>query len=274
MHGSRVITTEYGVHVKQLIPLKGGSYKTELRKSSLFSRLFPSVGFYSALTRIVLRSSSRAKRGAYGDKEWAESSYEVMQHLENVGIDFEISGMDNLIELEGPCVFIGNHMSALETFVLPCIIEPVKDVTFVVKQGLIDYPVFRYVMRSRDPILVGRTNPREDLRAVLEGGTQILSRGRSLVIFPQTTRTPIFDPKEFNTIGIKLAKRANVPVVPIALKTDSWGNGRRLKDFGKIDPSHKVHFSFGKPLIIKDRGVEEHNAIIAFIEERLQEWHN
>jgi 1-acyl-sn-glycerol-3-phosphate acyltransferase len=129
-------------------------------------------------------------------------------------------------------------------------------------------------MRSRNPIVVGRTNPRDDLRTVLEGGATILSEGRSLVIFPQTTRTPVFDPKEFNTIGIKLAKRANVPVVPIALKTDAWGNGKRLKDFGKIDPSKKVYFSFGNPMVVKERGVEEHNAIIDFIEQHLKEWNS
>jgi 1-acyl-sn-glycerol-3-phosphate acyltransferase len=47
-----------------------------------------------------------------------------------------------------------------------------------------------------------------------------------------------------------------------------------LKDFGTIDPSKKVHFSFGKPMTIKERGVEEHNAIITFIEEHLKEWNS
>ncbi|MGO9377754.1 MAG: lysophospholipid acyltransferase family protein [Dissulfurispiraceae bacterium] len=228
--------------------------------------------FYADLAKIVFRCSSQAKHGAYGSEQWASSSYEVMQKLEEVGIIFEITGIDNITGFEGPCIFIGNHMSALETFVLPCIIEPIKDTTFVVKQSLIDYPVFKYVMRSRNPITVGRTNPREDLKAVLDGGTEILASGRSLVLFPQTTRAAAFNPKEFNTIGVKLAKRANVPVVPIALKTDAWGNGNMLKDFGKIDPSKKVYFSFGEPMTIKNRGVEEHNAIIAFIEEKLREW--
>lgn len=234
----------------------------------------PAAAFYSGLTRVVFRCSSQAKHGHYGDADWASSSYEVMQELEKVGLIFEIAGINNIIGIDGPCVFIGNHMSALETFVLPCIIEPFKDTTFVVKQSLVDYPVFRYIMRSRNPIAVGRTNPREDLRAVLEGGAEILASGRSIVIFPQTTRAAAFDPKEFNTIGVKLAKRADVPVVPIALKTDAWGNGRMLKDFGRIDPSKKVYFSFGEPMSIKNRGVEEHNAIIEFIEGHLREWNN
>ena len=258
--------------MKQIIPFINGSYKTAPQQVSALARLMPPVPFYAGLTRIVFRCSSQAKHGHYGNEDWASSSHEVMLELEKVGIIFEITGMDNVAGIEGACVFIGNHMSALETFVLPCIIEPFKDTTFVVKQSLIDYPVFRYVMRSRNPITVGRTNPREDLRAVLEGGTEILASGRSIVIFPQTTRAAAFDPKEFNTIGIKLARKANVPVVPIALKTDAWGNGKMFKDFGEIDPSKKVFFSFGEPMTIKNRGVEENNVIIAFIEKHLNEW--
>jgi len=45
-----------------------------------------------------------------------------------------------------------------------------------------------------------------------------------------------------------------------------------FKDFGEIDPSKKVFFSFGEPMTIKNRGVEENNVIIAFIEKHLNEW--
>jgi 1-acyl-sn-glycerol-3-phosphate acyltransferase len=163
-------------------------------------------------------------------------------------------------------------MSTLETFVLPVIIAPIRDTTFVVKQSLVEYPVFKYVMRSRNPVTVGRLNPRDDLKAVLEGGAERLRAGMSVIIFPQTTRTPVFDYDQFNTIGIKLAKRAGVPMVPFALKTDAWGNGAHFKDFGKIDPTKTVHFAFGKPLTIKDRGNEEHQQVIDFITGKLKEW--
>ncbi len=196
----------------------------------------------------------------------------MLRALENIGVKFEITGIDHFRELKEPCVFLANHMSTLETFVLPVIIAPIKPVTFVVKQSLVNTPVFRYVMRSRDPVTVGRTNPREDLKAVLDGGSERLHAGISIIIFPQTTRFLDFDPKRFNTIGIKLAKRANVPVVPLALKTDAWGNGRILKDFGKMVPSRKVHFAFGSPLRIKDRGAEEHEKVIEFIAGRIRKW--
>lgn len=248
------------------------SYKTDTGRLSLPARLMPSFMFYVHLLGIVLRASKKAKQNQYDTREWCVSSMETLRALEHVGVRVEITGIDHFRTLSGPCVFIGNHMSTLETFVLPVIIAPIKDTTFVVKQSLVEYPVFKHVMRSRNPITVGRSNAREDLKTVLEGGVERLRAGLSIVIFPQTTRTLTFKEELFNTIGIKLAKKASVPVVPLALKTDAWGNGRYLKDFGKINPSVAVHFAFGEPFTITDRGVEEHQRIIEFISGKLKEW--
>jgi 1-acyl-sn-glycerol-3-phosphate acyltransferase len=257
--------------VEDLI-FKNGSYRTGAVRISLMARALTSLTFYAQLVSIVLGGSIKAKRGQYHTPEWCENSLATLRALESVGVVIEVTGIDSFATVEGPCVFIANHMSTLETFVLPTLIAPRKDTTFVVKQSLVDYPVFKHIMRTRNPITVGRSNPREDLKAVLEGGIERLHAGMSVIIFPQTTRTRDFDPAQFNTIGIKLAKRAGVPIVPIALKTDAWGNGAFLKDYGRIDPSKKVHFDFGKPIWIKDRGTSEHQEIIAFIESKLKEW--
>jgi len=254
------------------LPYQNGVYRTGQVRVSLFSRIFPELSLYISVARIVFSGSRLAKRGRYGDAEWGADSLDSLRAFERVGGVFEVTGTDSFRSLGGPCVFIGNHMSTLETMVLPCLIVPFKKVTFVVKQSLVDYPVFKHIMRARDPITVGRSNPREDLKAVLEGGEERLKKGVSLVIFPQTTRTPVFNPAEFNTIGVKLAKRAGVPVVPVALLTDAWGNGKHLKEFGRIDPSKKVHFAFGEPVKIAGRGDEEHQLIIEFITGKLREW--
>jgi 1-acyl-sn-glycerol-3-phosphate acyltransferase len=254
------------------LPLVQGSYKTSQDQRSLVGRISPGLAFYSRIFPIIFWAGARAKRGRYDDEAWQASSLAVVRTLEKAGARFDVSGLEHVAALEGPCIFIGNHMSTLETFVLPVILLPFKQITFVVKQSLLDYPVFGHVMRSRDPIAVGRTNPREDLKAVMEGGVERLGKGKSLVIFPQTTRVPEFDPKEFNTIGVKLARRAGVPVVPFALKTDAWANGRLVKDFGEIDPSHTVHFAFGAPLRVTQQGAAEHQEIIRFIVSNLKAW--
>jgi 1-acyl-sn-glycerol-3-phosphate acyltransferase len=81
-----------------------------------------------------------------------------------------------------------------------------------------------------------------------------------------------FDPGKFNSLGVKLAKRGNVPVVPFALKTDAWGLGKRIKDFGPVRPEKTVRFRFGEPMTVQGSGKEEHNAIVEFIQGNLAAW--
>jgi 1-acyl-sn-glycerol-3-phosphate acyltransferase len=256
----------------QTITDERGTYHTQPRHIFFLARLFPSLFYYPHLIYTVVRYSGLAKQGKYGDEEWWRSSLAVMLALETVGIEIEITGLNRLTTVAGPCVFIANHMSTLETVCLPGLIQPYKDCTFIVKRGIVEYPVFKHIMLARDPIVVDRQNPREDLKVVLEEGASALARGRSIVVFPQTTRTLIFDPEQFNTIGIKLAKRANVPVIPIAVKTDAWGIGAKIKELGRIDPSKKVRMAFGSPLEIKSRGADEHKQVVGFIQQQLQEW--
>ncbi len=248
------------------------SYQTPATATSALCRFFPSFFFYRRMAAIVWRASRKARGGDYGTQDWAASSREIMAALERVGVRFAVAGREHLRDMPGPCVFVGNHMSTLETFVLPSLLVPFTPATFVIKRSLVEYPVFRHVMVSRNPVVVERSNPREDFKTVMEEGGKRLADGISVVVFPQTTRTVTFDPEQFNTIGVKLAKRAGVPVVPVALKTDAWGNGKHLKDFGPIDPGKPVHFAFGTPLAVSGNGQAEQAAVVAFIQEKLQQW--
>ncbi|MBU4469103.1 MAG: 1-acyl-sn-glycerol-3-phosphate acyltransferase [Proteobacteria bacterium] len=247
-------------------------YHTVPEKISLFARTFPELSLYGRFINIVIKASAKAKHHKYKDDDWCASSMGCLSALEKVGVNVEISGIHHMEQLDGPCVIIGNHMSLLEAIVLPTIVQPIRKVTYIVKQSLLDYPVFGHVMRSRDPIAVSRTSPRQDLTAVIDGGIKRLERGVSIIAFPQTSRMHGFDPSQFSTIGVKLAQKANVPILPLALKTDAWGNGKYLKDFGKIDPAKRVYFAFDKPIRVKGRGAEEHKAIIKFITKKLSEW--
>jgi 1-acyl-sn-glycerol-3-phosphate acyltransferase len=248
------------------------AYQTGGRPASWLGRCCPTAVFYSKILGIVYRAAKLAKKGLYDNQRWIESSITTVRSLELVGGRFDLQGLDVIMPLQSACVFIGNHMSILETFVLPCLIQPHRDVTFVVKESLITYPLFGQVMRNRQPVVVGRDNPREDLKTVLEEGQKRLEANISIIIFPQTTRSVEFDSKKFNTLGVKLAKRCNVPVIPFALKTDAWGLGRRLKDFGPIRPEKTVHIHFGEPMQVKGSGKEEHNVIVEFIETKLAAW--
>lgn len=234
--------------------------------------IFPSIKFFIKLARIVIKGSNLGKLGLYNNDRWAESAFDIMHSLESVGVKMHFSGMQYIREHPEPTIFIGNHMGTIETMVPVAIIEPVKPVLYVVKKELVEYPVFKHLISAREPIVVGRQNPREDLIHVLTEGASRLKEGKSIILFPQKTRSAQFDTVGFNSLGVKLAKKNNVTVTPMAVLTDAWGNGKIIKEFGKIDPSKEVKIAFGKPFKVEGNGAEENEFVINFIKTKLTEW--
>ncbi len=253
----------------------GDSYDTpEDTPRFLGDRLALGSRFYftTLFARLVLEAARDARAGRYDDEGWAKSSFRNMRDLEGCGARFHIRGFDHMRAAKPPLVFVSNHMSTLETFVLPCLIAPIMPVTFVVKDTLVKHPFFGPVMRSRQPVVVGRKNAREDLETVLREGSARLANGISVVVFPQSTRSERFDPQGFNSLGLKLARRAGVSVLPIALKTDLWGNGRYLKDFGPLRRDRAVYIEFQPAEAVRGNGAAQHDAMARLIEERIAAW--
>ncbi len=253
-----------------VLKIEKGWYRSPENRVSIIARLFPTAIFYFHFLGIVLRAGWLAKRGKYDDATWAASSRDVLRRLESIGVKVEASGFEYLQQIESSVVFIGNHMSMMETLVLPAFIRQYIPVTFIIKESLLHYPIFKYVMRSRDPIAVTRTNPRKDLTTVFTEGKKRLAAGISVIVFPQTTRQLEFDPTQMSSIGSKLAQKADAAIIPVALKTDAWTNGRWMKDFGAIKPQKKVRFAFGPPIMPQEENRQE--ATTRFIAQKLRNW--
>ena len=255
------------------------SFKSgEKSKRSFIDKLFLGSRIYFVFRYILItfKMSKLARKDKYNYNEFILHAILCFKLLEEVGAKFQIEGIDNIKKVKDePVVFVGNHMSTLETMILPGIILPIKNVIFVVKKSLLTFPIFGHIMRATKPIAVGRVNPREDLKTVMNEGIEILKSGTSIIIFQQSHRNPNFDSENFSSLGVKLAQKAGVKVVPIALKTDFWGNAKVIRDFGPIRREEKVHFAFGEPMVIEGNGKENNEKIIKFIEEHLKKWgHN
>jgi 1-acyl-sn-glycerol-3-phosphate acyltransferase len=119
---------------------------------------------------------------------------------------------------------------------------------------------------------VQRTDPRKDFQTVMNEGKNKLSKGISMVIFPQSTRRAEFVPGEFNKLGVKLARAAGIKVVPVAVKTDFWQNGRLVKDMGPIYRDRPIYIEFGESIDVHGSGKEENRLIMDFIASRLEKW--
>lgn len=252
--------------------LCGDTYCSPGRLAGAFARVFPSLYFYLRLLEPFIWLCRRSAKGICDDSAWIHGSVRVSELLEETGCKILVDGMQHIDAVDGPCIFVANHMSTLETFMLPSIIRPRRPVTFVLKASLVELPFFGGVIRSRNPIVVGRENPRKDLVTILEEGTKRLQQGISLIVFPQSTRSKTFAPEHFNSIGVKLAKRAEVPIIPLALKTDAWGQGKLVKDLGMISPNLPIRYCFGNPIHVIGTGKNEQKAICDFIGSKLTDW--
>lgn len=228
---------------------------------------------FHARVLLVYRTARRLIRtGRFDLDEYAMRAVANLRISEAAGGQVEVTGLHHLAAVPGPVVIVGNHMSSLETVMLPCFLLPFKDVAFVVKESLTTHAIFGPIMRSVKHIAVTRANPRDDLKQVMTQGTALLQSGASVVIFPQATRTVEFDPAQFNSLGVKLAARAGVPVVPMALRTDFWANGRAVKDLGPICPERPIRVAFDAARPVTGTGKAEHEAIVAFITRHLRAW--
>lgn len=229
------------------------------------------IWLHFLLLRVILRGCMESRRNKFDRWCWAEHAVRSIWAVERCGGTVEIVDGD-LAKVNRPTVFVGNHMSMLETLIMPGPILAYHDATIVVKQALLDMPVFGRLMRDAGAIGVGRKDPRKDLKVMMEQGVAELKSGRSIMIFPQSTRLPVFDPSKFNSIGVKMAVRAGCPVIPVALKTDLLGIGKIIRDFGKVDRSKKVWFKFGEALPPDMNPKEIHARCIDFITSNLRSW--
>jgi len=254
---------------------KGDTYKTSADTGRVLGdKLLLGTRFYFHVRymSIIYRYRNLALKGLFGRKEWVSSSNEIFKAIEECGGRFNITGLSNLSKDSEPVVIVANHMSNLENMVLPGIVDPIRSVTFVIKEEILKVPFFSSIMKSTDPIALSRKNPREDLKKVLTEGSERLKNGKSIILFPQSTRLQEFKPENMNSLGVKLARKAGVKVVPLAIKTDFWEMGKILKDFGPISRDKEIFLSFGEPLEIAGNGSEEHRKVIDFISKKTAEW--
>lgn len=246
-------------------------FNAEPPRPGFFARTFPSLVFYSRVAGVVLHAHRYIKAGKGQPQLYIESSLNISKAVNAIGARVIVENADVLSRLSGPCIIAANHMSSLETVTLQGIIMPFRPMTLIAKESLMKYPFFSTPLKACDPIIVGRANPREDLRIMTTQTHDRISRGISVAVFPQTTRTTEFSPDRFNSIGAKLARREGVPLLPLALKTDLWGYGSLVKDLGKIDPRKDVHFRFGEPIDASNER-EAHQKCVNFIASTLDEW--
>jgi 1-acyl-sn-glycerol-3-phosphate acyltransferase len=142
-------------------------------------------------------------------QQW--SRFNIWWLKETCHIDYQISGLENIPS--GPAVIIVKHQSAWETLFLQQLLPPL---VWVVKRELLWVPFFGWALAILHPISIDRKAGSSAIKQILRQGQEHLRNGRSVLIFPEGTRTAPGLPTHYSTGGAMLAAHSAYPILPIA----------------------------------------------------------
>jgi putative phosphoserine phosphatase/1-acylglycerol-3-phosphate O-acyltransferase len=134
--------------------------------------------------------------------------------LAAAGVRLNVVGEENIWAAR-PAVFLFNHQSQLDVFVLAALLR--KDFTGVAKKSLEKDPFFGPIGYLADVAYIDRSN-NAAAREGLEPAVEALRNGRSIAIAPEGTRSPTPRLLPFKKGPFHLAMQAGVPVVPIVMR--------------------------------------------------------
>lgn len=125
----------------------------------------------------------------------------------------EVMGRDK-IDWQRPYFFAANHQSAIDIPVLFSAL-PIP-LYFVVKEEVRKMPFVGWYVAAMGMIFVDRGSP-ERARASVARAAEAVRAGKSVLIFPEGTRSPDGELRRFKSGGFEAAIAGGIPVVPVAI---------------------------------------------------------
>jgi 1-acyl-sn-glycerol-3-phosphate acyltransferase len=156
------------------------------------------------------------------------------------GVRVEAEGLAN-IDRTRSYVFMSNHQSVLDIGALVLTL-PVSW-RFVAKRELTYIPFFGWALGLSDQIVIDRGNRAKALRSLARAAERIRT-GVNVIIFPEGTRSPTGEIREFKSGGFHLALQAQVPVVPATVS----GSRELIPKRSLKVQSGTIKVVYGKPI--------------------------
>lgn len=157
------------------------------------------------------------------------------------GINITLAGTEHLPD--GPVIFMSNHQSNFD--ILSLLAAMPRQIHWIAKKELFEIPIFGPSMRRGGYIPLDRGDGRKALQSMDEAAATI-HQGKSVVLFPEGTRTTNGNLLPFKRGGFILARKAAVPVIPVTI------NGS-----GRINPANEIrlysgniHITLHPPVIV------------------------
>jgi 1-acyl-sn-glycerol-3-phosphate acyltransferase len=190
----------------------------------VFWGLWSAICMTGAIIVSLLTFNSRAAL-------WMQKNIWVHGALAIPGARIKFSKNENIIPSK-PYVFVANHQSYID---IPAIIRAVpRPLYFIAKKELQWMPFLGWYVLATGMILIDRSNRKMAIQSLKEAAIMI-NNGKSILAFPEGTRSKNGELNTFKKGAFMLAIQAGVPVVPIAISGTE-----------KIFPATKIQLIPGK----------------------------
>ena len=263
---------------KELLATGGYSTPLERRaKKRAKQSWWTTLKFSLGISKVFPMCAITEPFGLLTIDKWARYCFSTVRIAESLGMNILVEGFKQREAYKGPVLYLCNHMSTVETILLPPILRAYGPFSYVAKASLAHLPFLEKAAARTGMVPIGRKSPREDLMNMLKIGTERIQNGESFLIFPQGSREKVFSRKVYSSIGAKLAEKAGCPVVPIVVDTRCQPTRTKgilknvFKDFGTVDTSLDIRVACG-PVIPNAKSKIMHEAAFDWMAGKLEEW--
>jgi 1-acyl-sn-glycerol-3-phosphate acyltransferase len=158
-----------------------------------------------------------------------------------LGVRLSISGREHIPQ-NSPFIIVANHQSYLD-IILMLVVIPYK-IAFVAKEELLNIPILGWDIRSQGHIAINRSQGIKAARQLKEIANAT-HEGKSLLLFPEGTRSIDGQVGPFKRGAFQLALDANVPIIACSIA----GSGRSMPKKGFWIRPGKVHITLHAPIL-------------------------
>jgi 1-acyl-sn-glycerol-3-phosphate acyltransferase len=159
---------------------------------------------------------------------WPRLIFPMMRIL--LGLRYKLEGEENIPDR--PVIYAVKHQSAWETMYF---LYANKNNAYIMKDELRKIPFWGWYMDKSQHVVVDRKGAANTMRKMIAMTSDILADGRSVVIFPEGTRTPVGETGRYHPGVFALYDQTKAPVVPVAINSGVfWGRRMFVKKPGKI----------------------------------------
>ena len=166
----------------------------------------------------------------------------------------------------GGCIVVANHSSHADTAVLLAALPPkAKPVFGAAADYWFDVRVRRFIATSLAGVLPVRRNAEGSYAALLAAARPSLKAGRTIVLYPEGTRSTDGTIGEFRSGALRLARECGVPIVPVAVT----GTADVLPKGGRWSPA-PMQVRIGEPIDPNSTSASQLRSAVVALRDSLQ----